>query len=54
MLSLSAYEDILSKAAEVIQPPAIDGILNWIERHPPTGSAIQERDYSRHLNAKYA
>lgn len=54
MLSLAAYEDILSKAAEDIPPPAIDGILDWIERHPPTGSAIHERDYSRHLNAKYA
>lgn len=53
MLSLSAYED-LSKAAVDIQPPAIGGILDWIERHPPTGAPINERDYGRHLKAKYA
>jgi prevent-host-death family protein len=53
MLSLSAYED-LSKAAEDIKPPAIGGVLDWIERHPPTGAPINERDYGKHLNAKYA
>jgi prevent-host-death family protein len=54
ILSLSAYEDILSKSTGDIQPPAIGGILDWIERHPPKGEPLDERDYAQHLNEKYA
>ena len=54
MLSISVYEEMHQKAMHETQSPAISGILDWLDRHPPKGTPINERDYTQHLNEKFA
>ncbi|MEY3394418.1 MAG: Antitoxin Phd YefM, type toxin-antitoxin system [Verrucomicrobiota bacterium] len=54
ILSVSDYEHILSKTHVGIKPPAVDGILNWIDRHTPSSRPLSEQDYHQHLNDKHS
>jgi prevent-host-death family protein len=54
MLSVDAYKEMLRKTLEESSPPRVEGILDWLDHHPPTNAPVDERDYARHLDEKYA
>ena len=54
MLSAEAFQQIQAKAEGKSACPSIDGILDWIERHPAEGQPMNEKDYHQHLEEKFA
>jgi len=54
VLSVETFQELKEKAEEKSKTPQIDGILNWIERHPSQNKPMDEQDYYDHLDEKYA
>ena len=54
VLSVETFQELKQKAKEKSEAPQIDGILNWIERHPSQNKPMDEQDYYDHLDEKYA
>ena len=54
VLSVETFQELKEKVEEKSEAPKIDGILNWIERHPPQNKPLNEQDYYDHLDEKYA
>lgn len=54
VLSAEAFQQMQAKAEGVSERPSIDGILNWIDRHPTDGQPMDEKDYHEHLEEKFA